>query len=55
MGGSLGELAKLGVALLRVIERLGGERLHPFPVLAERSLREVQRGELWTRRCWAPS
>jgi hypothetical protein len=41
----VGQLAKLSVALLRVIERLGDERPRPLAVLVERSLRELQRDD----------
>jgi Transposase len=38
----VGQLAKLGVAPLGGIERRGEQRLRALPVLAQRSLREVQ-------------
>jgi hypothetical protein len=40
--GERRRLAKIGVALLDVIEHRGGQRLHALPDLAQRSLRELQ-------------
>ena len=41
----VGQLAQLGVALLRVVERLGEQRLRLLASVAERPLRELERDD----------